>query len=644
MLENVPADALGEANQKNLARFVSEIGGGLVMIGGPDSFGAGGWKGTPIEPILPVKLDLPEQLVIPSTAVIFVMDTSGSMQRGVLGSSRSQQYIANLGAAMAIRSLDKTDLVGVIEFNSGYSVVQPLGKNADPEATAQKALSLAPGGGTNLPPALSEAFRQIASVKAELKHVIVMSDGMSQGRERLGPIAQQMNAQGIRISSIAVGDEVDEQGMALLADLGRGEYFRVRDAGTLPKVFVRAVRVVRTPMIREKPFVPIAPGTSSPLLEGVDLAGMPALGGLTLTQPRAGRDDAETQSVTYALVTDQGEPVLAHWQAGLGQVAAFTSDAHKWAKDWLAWPGYARLWRQVVRSIARPPSSRNADLSVELAGDQVKLRLEIASEKSEPLDGLRVAGSVFTPDGTRLPVTLSQTGPGVYQGVVPVGNRAAGSYVATLTPRAGLGTGERALAPVVGGAVRAGGEEFRTLRSNAALLEQVASVTGGRVFEFDDPKLAVSALYDRSKLTPIETRLPLWPVLIVWALVAMVLDVGTRRLAWDRLVSKRFGASVVRETAQVLAERGSAASATLGSLRKSSEQAGPSEPATSALTDADAKQVADEARKRRKAERAAAVQASGVAGSASASPSEKPSDLLAAKRRAQQQIDKQREG
>ncbi|MGH7132675.1 MAG: VWA domain-containing protein, partial [Phycisphaerales bacterium] len=341
ILDNVPADALGTPAQQMLVRYVTELGGGLIMVGGPESFGAGGWKGTPVEPILPVKLDLPERLVIPSAAVIFVIDTSGSMGHSVLGSSRSQQDIANLGAATAIRSMDKSDLVGLIEFNSGYNVVFNLRANTDAEANAREGLGLSPGGGTNMPPALDEAYRQLKNVKAQNKHVIVLSDGISRGKNRLAAIADAMKADGIRVSAIAVGDDADADGMAILADRTGGEFFRVRDPNTLPRIFVKAVRLVRSPMIREEPFVPAVLAPGSALVDGIDLGSMPPLGGLTLTQPRAGKDVAETVSVSYVMATAEGEPVLAHWQAGLGQVAAFTSDAHKWADKWLGWPGYA---------------------------------------------------------------------------------------------------------------------------------------------------------------------------------------------------------------------------------------------------------------------------------------------------------------
>jgi len=203
MLDNIPAEALSERQHELLAAHVYDAGAGLVMIGGYESFGAGGWKGTAIEEILPVRLDLPEQLVSPAAAVIFVIDRSGSMSRYVGGSSRRQQQIANESTALAIRSMDQQDLVGVIAFNTGADVVVPLGPNDDPRRAAEAVLSIGSGGGTDLLPALREARAQMLTCDAKLKQVIVLSDGASMNGGVLPALAAQMNADGIRIATIA---------------------------------------------------------------------------------------------------------------------------------------------------------------------------------------------------------------------------------------------------------------------------------------------------------------------------------------------------------------------------------------------------------------------------------------------------------
>lgn len=705
VLHNVSAGDVSERAQGMLARYVTELGGGLVMIGGPQAFGAGGWKGSPVESILPVRLDLPEELIVPSAAVVIVMDTSGSMGLRVLGGSRTQQEIANEGAAIAIRSLDKNDLVGVIQFDNTASVVVPVQRAGDTEAIAREVLSLSPGGGTNLPPALREAWDQLRSVEAQVKHVIVLSDGRSQDAERIPFIAEQMlQKDGIRVSAISVGDLADVSGMNAMAKMGGGTSYVVSDPATLPRLFLKAVQVIRTPMIREKPFVPVVRDASSPLIAGLTGSDMPALNGLVLTMPRgddplpggvprsalmggaatagggvAGRErGAEPRGggslggrlggslggagVTYALITPQGEPLLAHWQAGLGQVAAFTSDAAVWAEPWVQWAGYGQLWTQVARTIARPSTGRNVELRAVVEGETLRLHLEAADESGQARDGLSVRGAVYAPDGTRSEVQLVQTGPGTYEGAAPAPG--SGTYVVTLTPAPGTGGGER-LPPVIGAATRAVGAEYRDLASNEGLLRQIAQITGGRVLSLDAPQKA--NLFDRAGLLPQEARLPLWPLVLPVALVVLWLDVGTRRVAWDRLLSREYGASLVRDAAAVVAQRGRQAAGTLGGLRQREAAMAQSAAgqAGAALGGDEAARVAAAARARRVAEREQARAARAASGSSpvsgtgpspapraesasgsapsrggepSASPASARESLAAAKRRARERL------
>ena len=62
ILDNVAAFELNGLQQKLLSRYVHDLGGGLIMVGGEQSFGAGGWNGTDVEDVLPLELDPPKEL------------------------------------------------------------------------------------------------------------------------------------------------------------------------------------------------------------------------------------------------------------------------------------------------------------------------------------------------------------------------------------------------------------------------------------------------------------------------------------------------------------------------------------------------------------------------------------------------------
>jgi uncharacterized membrane protein len=632
ILENVPAEAVPTKVQDQLVAYVRDLGGGLIMIGGPDSFGAGGWRGTPIEPILPVNLNIPDKLLTPEVAIVFVLDNSGSMGRPVMGSSKSQQEIANDATAMAIRTLDKRDLVGVVVFNSDSDLLWPLALNSDPKKLSDEVESISAGGGTNMGPALEMARQQLEAVNAKVKHVVVLSDGKSRGVEEIPGIIDKMHAQGIKVSTIAVGDDADLKTMSIMAERGEGAYYHAINATMLPKMFLKAVRLVRTPLIREQPFEPVILPTGSPTVAG--LGPPPPLNGIVLTQARP------EPTIITAMVTPNREPLLAHWNVGLGQVVAFTSDAHGgsggWAEPWLSWPGYAKLWTQTVRTVSRPPSSRNFQAGSRVDSGTIHLHLDAIGDDGKPMEGLDVPATVYGPSGEPRQVRLAQIGPGAYEAQVDAPE--SGSYVSVIKPAAG----ERRLAPVIAGATVLEGAEYRAKQSNDALLADIAKRSGGRVLSLAAPDQA--DLFNRRGIKPREAVTPIWRLLLVWVLGVFMLDIATRRVAWDRWVSRRFRPEIEAELAADKA-RGAGAQRTVTGLkaRLEPEQAASAMPAPLALSEEDAKQLALAAKDRRRAQRLAAAKQPATSAQVPTPPSpttdQPDTGLLAAKRRAAERFD-----
>ena len=685
IFENVGADLVSPIQQRILVEFVNKLGGGFVMVGGPDSFGPGGWRGSQLEPILPVLMQLPERLVMPAVAVTIVMDSSGSMGFRVGGSTRSQQDIANEGAAMAVRTLDKDDLLGVIEFNSRAKVVMDLAPNTDPAEAVRRIRGISPGGGTNMPPALEIAHQQLRAAKANSKHCIILTDGVSSGRVRLESKARAMAADGIKVSTICVGDDADTETLENMAIIGGGTYYRVENPMSLPRVFLKAMRVVRQPQIRETPFVPvISPATMGATMGLADLpGGVPPLGGLVITTPRQvdaartgaapqaasvpadkktdGIPDLLTGGVSYPMLAPSGEPVLAVWQVGLGQVAAFTSDASKWAKLWLQWPGYRQFWSQLARQVGRDSTGRAGELTTSLDGDRLIVRYEASDQTNRPIDGLLVPATIFRPDNSKQELQLVQTAPGIYEASAPM--RQTGTAVVVVSPRqpgsagsSGAAPNAGGLAPRVTGVVRPQGQELRATSSDERTLEQLAALTGGRIFDLDAPPTQASQsgpLWLRAGITPRQTRLPLWPYLAPLLAALVYLDLANRRLAWDRLLSKQFGAELLSEARAATASRGQQAAAALAGLnprgkREATAAARSAADATTTLGGDEAKRLVSEARARRVAFRPAINSAEPAAtpGTTSAAApavqpdrgAEQEGGLLAAKRRAKDRM------
>lgn len=626
ILQDVPADAVSEEAQNLLAAHVRDMGAGLIMTGGPQSFGSGGWAGTPIEPILPVELDLSEKLIERRSAIVLVLDASGSMNANVGGSFRSQQDIANAAAATAVRSLGEADLVGVIKFGNAASWVRELAPNNDPEGITAAIESIGSGGGTNIPPALELARRALVNAEAAVKHVIVLSDGQSQGADQLPDIAAQLAAEDINLSTISVGDGADVDTMYAMAQRGGGVHYPVTNPSVLPRIFVRAVRIVRDPLIKEGLFTPVRLPDPSPALSGID--DLQPLEGLVLT---AFRDDP---LVTNALATPEGEPVLSHWGVGLGRVAAFTSDAHDWARPWLSWEGYDAFWSQLARLIGRSPAPPGIELATEIDSGEMVISMLALSSEGRPLDGLIVPAAIYTPGGERASVTLEQIGPGRYEGRMDAGE--SGNYVAVVKP---LQDGQP-MPPVLGGATQSSSVEYRSLEANTGLLRTIATQTGGRVLNLGLPDASV--VFDRASITPRRAERSLWRPLLVAAIVLMLLDVATRRIAWDRGLAER--------RLRPRAEAAAASAGSLSSLKKSAPRDNKSEAVR--LTEEDAARLAIEARRQRLASRQqrpsskpaapatpASSEESKVEVQSKKAKEEPESGLLAAKRRARERFE-----
>ncbi len=634
ILENVAAESLVEEAQERLVAYVRDLGGGLIMVGGANAFGAGGWKNTAIEGILPVRLDLPDRVVTRQVATIFVIDVSGSMGWPALGSTRTKQEIANESAALAITRMERTDLVGLIAFSNRPTTIIPLGPNTDPQRSAARAREMIADGGTNMGPALDEAKRQLEACDAKIKHILVLSDGRSQMRNTLPGRVDAIKAAGIRLSTIGVGDDADDAMMEEMARRGDGVYYRVLNADRLPSTFLSAVRVVRSPAIRETPFQPIVLPSGSPATAG--LTTPPMLKGLVITQPRP------ELNVVNAMSSPEGEPVLSHWNYELGRVAAFTSDASVWAEEWLGWPGFEAFWSQLSRMIMRPTTSRFMQGEARVEGDRVRLRVEANSEDGKPLNGLAMPVVFFSPDGRQTTARLDQTEPGVYEGEVEA--RGAGTYVAIVKPN----DGGKALAPVIIGVNIRGNTELLTLKSDRESLVRLAQATGGRVLSLREP--TAQAIFDRAGLRPREVATNLWRALLSAAIGVLLLDIATRRVAWDRWISREYGAEMARGAAEAVRDRGVQAAATLGGLRSrhSESTAGTAGP-TLTLDEEDAKRLAEAARDRRRAQRLANVAAAPAPGDARdeadvkieparGSAPDREGGLLAAKRRAKERF------
>ena len=361
VLSDVAAHKVGEASMAAIRDYVGELGGGFVMIGGMNSFGVGGYYRTPIEEVLPVKLKAPDQEVQQSSALALVIDRSGSM-----GGQKIE--LCKSAAIATAEILTKKDYITVVAFDSSAHVVVPMTKASAKGTIASQIAALNSGGGTNIYPGMANAQAALGKVKARIKHMIVLTDGQTSG-SGYEALAAQCHAEGITISTVAVGSGAQITLLEAIAAAGGGQAYQTADPASITRIFTQDTMVHTGRMIREDAFNP-KQAESHPMLKNWTEFDSPPLLGYVKTNRKA------TSQVP--LVTDLDDPLLAHWRYGLGKVTAFTSDCKsRWASLWInQWGGYSQLWAQILRETARQPQGQNMDINLRVSwgGDDLHCR------------------------------------------------------------------------------------------------------------------------------------------------------------------------------------------------------------------------------------------------------------------------------
>ncbi|MDB6139707.1 MAG: von Willebrand factor type domain protein [Verrucomicrobiaceae bacterium] len=507
ILSDISARQVGENAMSAMHDYVDKLGGGLIMIGGPNSFGVGGYYRTPIEEILPVRLKSPDDEEKQSAALALVIDRSGSMAGEKLETAKS----ASVAAAEV---LGRNDSIGVTAFDSEAHIVAPMTRVTSISAIAGQIASLAAGGGTNMEPAIKIARESLQRVKARIKHMIILTDGQTSG-SGYEATAAQCRAEGITISTIAIGEGSFIGLLQAIASAGGGQAYTTTDAQSITRIFTQDTLLHTGRMIREEPFEAKAM-ENHVMLAGLTPFNAPALLGYVKTLRKT--------TAQVPLVTDTGDPLLAHWRYGLGKVTAFTSDAKsRWAGLWLGrWPGYGRFWSQVLRETSRPPQGQRMDLRTTMQGDEAVLSVDMLEDAGARVNAATVYASVFfvavdtlgAPLKPVAQVLLQQTGPGLYEGRF----RPEQPGVYMVRAQSGADT-------VSAGLVHNPGAEASLGTVNQPLLKAATAITGGEMLAAGQvPDLAASQATQFTEL---------WPPLVVVLLLVFLLDVLVRR--WEHV-------------------------------------------------------------------------------------------------------------
>jgi uncharacterized membrane protein len=522
-ISNLAAGDLGQDNMKLLESAVHDFGVGLVCIGGDQTYAAGGYRGTPLEATLPVNMELDSKKVLPSGAVALVM-------HGMEFADGNQ--VARDCALGVLDALGPSDEMGVVLWDGSDHWLFPLTKvGPNKPDLGKKIAGMNQGDLPSFQNVMTMAYEGLKKSTAHLKHMIVFSDGDPGAPSQ--QLMQSIVGSRVTVSTVLISGHAGPDTMVWIAEQGRGRFYNVQNAAQLPQIFIKEAAVILKSAIFEEPFTPKVLAASE-VTKG--MGAYPQLQGYVCTTPKARAE--------LPLVSDKGDPLLAHWQYGLGRAVAWTSDAKsRWARNWLGWGQYRQFWSQIAQWSLR--RLENADFTTEVTVDKGEghISVEALDEKGDYRNFMNLQTVVLSPKGERVNIRLEQTGPGRYEAKFPT--KEVGSYLLNLME---MKDGKLAGSQVVGASVNYS-PEFTAPEPNLNLLARLAEAGGGKLLEPPTSPADLIGppnnpfLHDRRR-----TYQPRdwWDWLLKLAVILFVFDVALRRIQIDREQWEKMLATVRR--------------------------------------------------------------------------------------------------
>jgi len=595
ILADVPRSSGFDANNvssftdqqiRMLVRNTEELGCGLIMLGGPNSFGAGGWTNTEIEKAMPVDFTIKSAKVIPVGALVLNMHA---------GEIPKANYWQKVIAREAIKALGPRDYCGLIQWNGNEQWLWGQSKGGLIRVGPSRKVMMARIDAMNIGDmpefdgSMKKAAAAFARAKdASIRHMIIISDG-DPTPPTPGTIAA-LKKQQVKVTTVLVGNRQHAPGgqatMQKIASSTGGKMYVVKNAKALPQIYQREARKIARSLVFE-PQPPVRPQVKNhqEIIEGID-GPFPPIQGFVLTTIK------ENPLVDLILlspkpVNAENATILAAWPYGLGKTVAFTTDVGgRWADQWTGWKDYDRFFSQMVRWSMRPGGDTGKfTVSTNVANGKTQVIVTALDKDNEFLNYQTVSGNVLGPDMESISLDITQTAPGRYE--AEFDSAIPGNYLVLVAPgnehamiRTGVNIGYS--------------DEFRRRKTNLALLESLANLPAknGQPGELLDPLPAVvnptstGDLQSQLASDPFRRDLPnavasrnIWPLLLLLASCVFLADVFVRRVhvsfawivpLWAALLNRvlrRNPQSAVEETINRLQSRKAELSQELESRR-----------------------------------------------------------------------------
>jgi uncharacterized membrane protein len=507
VLADVPAVDLGITRMQVLQSYVRDLGRGLIVSGGENSYGVGGYANTPLEATLPVSMEIPQHKDTPTIAVVLIIE-SLEIDTAVNISKEAAKGVLNL--------LTPRDYVGVsAAFGSLLIPLQHVTNKAEIDQAIDK---MNPNDPPSYLPDLVAAETALLHTDAKIKHVILLGDG--DATDSYAKQVLKMASEHISVSVVGtnIGSYEDLTMMQQMAAWGKGRFYSADNPNTIPQILLEETKQAARRAFIEEPFVP-AIITPHPILTG--LGSLPQLTGYVATTPKP--------AAQIVLTSHLDDPVLAVWQYGLGRVVAWTSDAlGLWTANWLQWSDAARWWANLVTWTI---SSSDSQLIVnsEVVSGNGHIIVDIPPEVSATtgqVNQQQIQVRIIAPDLSQQTVTLQPTAPERWEG--SFSTTQVGAYLLRVTwqARNSANTGSPSQITTTTGLVVPYSPEFSSSGTDMRFLNQLAHADGGIVLNPNDTASAFS-----QNLPPVYSSLSIIFWLFGLAALLLPVDIALRRLS-----------------------------------------------------------------------------------------------------------------
>lgn len=492
VFNNWDLESLSAAQKTSVEEFVKQ-GGGLLWIGGDRNVYVDGKKEEdPVERALPAKLAPPRSPE--GTCVVLIIDKSSSME----GKKMELARLASIGVVDNLRPMD---LVGVLIFDNSFQWTVPVRKATDRSMIKRLIAGITPDGGTQIAPALNEAYRKVLPANAVYKHIVLLTDGISEEGDSMS-LAREAAQNKVTISTVGLGQDVNRAYLEKIATFSKGRSYFLNDPSGLEQILLKDVMEHTGSTAVEKPVAALV-SKQAEILSGVGMESAPSLRGYVrfISKPTA-----ET-----ILTVDEKDPLLVRWQYELGRAAVFTSDAKsRWAANWLSWAGFDKLWANLFRDLLPHSAATEATASYDSANGELVVDYRLGRHVPEPAVIPEIY--VFGPNGFQRPVKASKLAAGSFRVRLPIGKRQGLFRVRPLAesrafPEIGLYREE---------------EEMSDYGSNDFVLKQISAATGGRFNP--DPR----SVFDPGGRS-IPSSMELWPGLLALAVALNLAELIMRK-------------------------------------------------------------------------------------------------------------------